>query len=122
MLFRKTIYIYTITWETDFGEQLVTRGNEPIPTSLPNGERPSTAQQNSNDAHDNEADYIITRDETNYTDRTEYSRNERLIDDATKRNEASEATRNEESDWLNPLFTQKIRKNFVESGSKTEKR
>ena len=26
--------LYTITWETDFGEQLATRGNEPIPTSL----------------------------------------------------------------------------------------
>ena len=30
---------YTIRWETDFGEQPATRGNEPIPTSLPNDER-----------------------------------------------------------------------------------
>ena len=84
---------YTITWETDFGEQLVTRGNEPIQTSLPNGERPSAAGTNSGDAHENEADYIITRDETNYADRVAHSRNERL-NDVTKRNEASEVTRN----------------------------
>ena len=94
--------LYSITWETDFGEQLATRGNEPIPTSLPNGERPNAAETNSSDTHENEADYIITRDETNYADRGAHSRNERLIDDVTKRNEASEATRNEESDWPNP--------------------
>ena len=41
--------LYIITWETDFGEQLVTRGNEPIPTSLTNGEQPNTAE-NTNDA------------------------------------------------------------------------
>ena len=38
--------LYTKTWETNFGEQLATRGNEPIPTSLPNGERPLTAKAN----------------------------------------------------------------------------
>ena len=32
--------LYTITWETNFGEQLATHGNEPIPTTLPNGKRP----------------------------------------------------------------------------------
>ena len=90
--------LYTITWESDFGEQLVTRGTEPIPTSLPNGERPSATETNSSDAHENEADYIITRDESNHTDSTAHSRNERLNDDVTKRNEASEKTRNEESD------------------------
>ena len=57
--------LYTITWESDFGEQLVTRGNEPIPTSLPNGERPNTAETNSSDARENGAEYIITKDETN---------------------------------------------------------
>ena len=94
--------LYTITWETDFGEQLATRGNKPIPTSLPNGERPNAAETNSSDPHENEADYIITRDETNYADRVAHSRNERLNDDVTKRNEAIEATRNEESDWPSP--------------------
>ena len=70
--------LYVITWETVFGEQLVTRGNEPIPTSLPNGERPSAPQSNSDDAHKNEADYIIMRDESNHADRAEHSPNERL--------------------------------------------
>ena len=68
---------------------------------MPNGERPSAAETNSSDAHENEADYIITRDQTNYADRVAHSRNERL-NDVTKRNEASEATRNEASDWPNP--------------------
>ena len=94
--------LYVITWETDFGEQLVTRGNEPIPTSLPNGERPSAPQSKSDDAHENEVDYIITSDETNYADHAAYSRNERLNDDVTKKNDASAATSNEESDWPNP--------------------
>ena len=60
--------LYTITWETNFGEELVTRGSEPIPSSLPNGERRSAAETNSSDANENEEDYIITRDETNYAD------------------------------------------------------
>ena len=94
--------MYIITWETDFDEQLVTRGNEPIPTSLPNGERPSAIETNSSDANENEADYIFMSDESNHADRTAHSRNEQVTDDVTKRNEASEATRNEESDWPNP--------------------
>ena len=81
---------------------LVTQGNEPIPTSLPNGERPSAPQSNSDDAHENEVYYIITSDGTNYADHAAYSRNERLNDDVTKKNDASEATSNEESDWPNP--------------------
>ena len=52
----------------------------------------------SNDANENETDYVITSDESSHAERTEHNRNERLIDDVTKRNEASEATRNEESD------------------------
>ena len=107
--------LYTKTWETNFGEQLVTQGNEPIPTSLPNGERPSAAETNSSDTNENEADYILTSDESNHADRTEHSRNER--------NEASEATRNEDSDWPNPaVYQKKSRKVFAESGWKTEKR
>ena len=97
--------LYIITWETDFGEQLITRGHDPISTSLPNGERPNAAQPNPNDAHENEPDYIITRDETNYADDAAQSRNEGLNDDVAKRNEANEATRNEESDWPNPAVS-----------------
>ena len=82
--------LYVITWETDFGEQLVTRGNESIPTSLPNGERPNAAQPNTIDAHENEVDYIITGDESNLADRASHSWNERSDDDVTTRNKASE--------------------------------
>ena len=103
--------LYTITWETDFDEQLTTRGNEPIPTNLPNGERPNAAKTNSSDAHENEADYIITKDETNYVDRAAH--------DITKRNEASEATSNKNLiDRIRP-FTQKIKKNLCRFRMKT---
>ena len=94
--------LYTITWEKDFGAQRITRGQDTIPTGLPNGEQPSAAQPNPNDAHENEVDYIITRDESNHADRPAHSRNEQLTDDVTKGIEANEATRNEESDWSNP--------------------
>ena len=94
--------LYIITWETDFGEQLITRGHNPISTSMPNGERPIAAEPSHSDVDDNEADYIITSDETNYADRTAYGRNERLNDDVTKRNDVSEATSNEEPAWPNP--------------------
>ena len=54
--------LYTVMWETNFGDEQTTRGNEPIPTSLPFGEQPITAETNSNDAYENEDDYIITTD------------------------------------------------------------
>ena len=47
--------LYIITWETDLGDQLVTRGNEPIPISLLNGEQPNATEPNSSDAHENDA-------------------------------------------------------------------
>ena len=99
--------LYIKTWETDFGEQLITRGHDPIPTSLPNGEQPNAAEPSHGDVDESETDYMITRDETNYADHTAHSRNERLNDDVTKRNAASEATRNEESDWPNPAVSPK---------------
>ena len=91
--------LYVITWETDFGEQLVTRGNEPIPTNFPNGEQPSTAEIN-NDANDSNADYIITREATN-NDNAVHSRNGRLRHDVTTSNDVTEEASNEESDWPN---------------------
>ena len=99
--------LYVITWETDFGEQLVTRANEPIPTSLPNGDQPNAAEPSHSDVDENEADYIITNDETDHANYATRSRNGRLNDDVTKRNAASEATRNEESDWPNPAVSPK---------------
>ena len=98
--------LYIITWETDFGEQLVTRGNEPIPTSLPNGEQPNAEAPIQSDVDKNELDYIITREELN-NDNAAHSQNDRLSDDVTKRNDASEVTRKEKSDWPNPAVSPK---------------
>ena len=104
--------LYIITWETDFGEQLTTRDNEAIPTSLPNGEQPSTAQIN-NDANESDADHIITR-ETN-KDNTAHSRNDRLRDNVTTRNEDNDANRNKESDWPNPAASPNIQEKSLPS-------
>ena len=105
--------LYVITWETNFGEQLVTRDNETIPTSVPNGEQPNAAQPNTSDARENEVDYVITSDESNLADRASHSRNERLIDDVTTRNEASEQSRNEEPVWPNPAISPKSHENSL---------
>ena len=69
---------------------------------MPNGEQPNAAEPSHSDVDENEADYIITSDETNYADHAAQNRNERLIDDVTKRNEATEATSNEKSNWPKP--------------------
>ena len=69
--------------------------------NLPNGERSITAEANSSDASENEAEYIITTDSPNDVNHAVHSRNERLNDDVSKRNEASKATSNGESDWSN---------------------
>ena len=98
--------LYIITWETDFGEQLITRGSATIPTSLPNAEQPNAAETNTNDVDENEADYIITREELN-NDNAAHNRNERLDDDVTKRNEATAVTENNKSDWPNPAVSPK---------------
>ena len=112
----------TISWETNFGEQLATRGSEPIPTNLPTGEQPTTANANPSDAHENKTNYIFTRDELN--DATDAARNqkERLNDDVSKRNEANEAARVETSDWPIPAVYPKKKKNFAELVRKTEKK
>ena len=85
-------------WETNFGDQLAARGNAPIPTNLPNGEQPATAEANPNDAHENKADYIITTDIPNADNDAAQSQNERMKSDVTNRNEANEADKNEKSD------------------------
>ena len=101
--------LYIITWETDLGEQLVTRGSEPIPTSMPNCERPNAAETNTNDVTENEADYIITREVT-INDNAAHSRNDHLNNDVTERNESTAVTENEESDWPNPAVSPKNQK------------
>ena len=113
--------LYIITWETDFGEQLVTRGHDPIPTSMPTGEQPNAAEPIQSDVDENEADYIITNDETDYADHVARSRNERLNDDVTKRNTASEATINEESDWPNPAVSPKCGEKFLSNSDERQK-
>ena len=90
--------IITISWEIKFGEQLATRSNEPIPTSLPNGEQLITSDADSSDASENEADYIITRDNLYDVNNAAQRQNERLNDDVSKRKEATEVERNENSD------------------------
>ena len=108
--------LYIITWETDFGEQLVTRGHEPIPTSLPNAAEPIHS-----DVDENEADYIITNDQTDHADYAARSRNEKLNDDVTKRNAASEATRNKESGWPNPANSPKCREKSLPKSDQRQK-
>ena len=104
--------LYVIAWETDFGEQLVTRGSEPIPTSAPNGEQPNTAETNANDVNETEADYIITREELN-NDNAAHSRNKRLNDDVTERNKATAVTENTKSDWPIPAVSPKNQENSL---------
>ena len=101
--------LYINTWETNFGKQLATRGKEPIPTSLPNDERPVTPTAATIDANENKVDYIIANDSPNDVNDTAQQRNERMIDDVNKRNEHTEVEKNENSDWP---FTPKIKNNF----------
>ena len=104
--------LYIITWETDFGEQLITRGHDPIPTSLPNGERPSAAETSSSDANENEVDYIITRDESNHADCTAHSRKEQLL--MTSPKEMKLMKRPEMKNLIGRIrpFPQKVKKNL----------
>ena len=69
---------------------------------MPNGKQPNPTEPSYSDVDENEADCIITRDETIYADHAAQSRNERLNHDVTKRNEASEAASNSKSDWTDP--------------------
>ena len=91
--------LYTITWKTNFGEQLATRGNEPIPPRLPNSDKPSTADMNASDASENEADYIITTDCPSDVNDALHSRNERMKSDVSNRKEASRTDKNENTVW-----------------------
>ena len=97
--------LYIITWETDFGEQLATRGSTPVPTGLPSGAQPNPAENT------NDADYIITREEMNNNNAV-HSRNGRLSDDATRRNDATEAIPNGESDWPKEAVSPKTQENI----------
>ena len=54
---------------------------------------------NASDAHEKEADYIITTDSPNDVNDAAQNQNLRLKSDVSNRNEGSEAARNENSDW-----------------------
>ena len=97
---------------TNFGEQLATRGNEPIPTSLPNGERPITTKAKTRDANENETYYIITTDGLNADNDAVQSQNERMKNDVSNTNEATEATRNEKSGWPDSAVHHKNKKSL----------
>ena len=55
---------------------------------------------------ENNADYIITREELN-NDNAAHSRNDCLNDDVTERNEATAVTENDKSDWPNSAVSPK---------------
>ena len=88
---------------------------------MPNGEQPNAAEPSHSDVDENEADYIITNDETDYADHVARSWNKRLDDDVTKRNAASEATRNEEFDWPNPAVSSKCREKSLPNSDEGQK-
>ena len=67
---------------------------------MPIGDRPSTAEANSNDANENEADNVITTDSPKADNDAAQSQNEKMKNDVSNTNEATEATKNENSDWL----------------------
>ena len=104
--------LYTILWETNLGEQLTTRDNETIPTSLPNADQPITADANSNDAHEDEAEYLITTDSANDINDLAQRQNGRMKSDVSNRNNASETARCKNSDWPNPAVSTKNRAKF----------
>ena len=88
---------------------------------MPTGEKPTTAVANSSDAHENETDYIITRDELNDATYATHSRTERLNNDVSKRNEANEAAGDENSDWPNPaVYPKNAEKSLPTSSERPE--
>ena len=63
------------------------------------GERTNTSDTISTDARENEADYIITTDSPNDVNDVAQSQYERMKNDVSNRNKASEAENNENSSW-----------------------
>ena len=80
---------------------------------MPNGDQSITADANANDAHENEADYIITTDSPNDIKDVARRLNERTKSDVTNRNDASEAARSENSDWPNSVVSPKKKEKFL---------
>ena len=109
--------------ETDFGDKVEPRGNEPIPTSLSNGEQPVMSNNEPNDVGENEVDYITTRGSQDDVNDAAETRSGRLIDDVNKRNGATEYGRNEHFDWTDSAVYHKNQKKiFAEFVRTTGKR
>ena len=66
---------------------------------MPNGERPTTTEANTNDVNENEADYIITTDSPSADSDATQTPNKRMKNDVSNTNEATDATTNKNSDW-----------------------
>ena len=66
-----------------------------------------------NDANENESDYVITTDYPNDVNDAKRSRNERMKNDVSNANEASEANENENSDWPNQAVSPKDQEKSV---------
>ena len=113
--------MYTITWETVFGNHLETRGNEPIPTNFPNGEQPGTPNDEPSDADENGFDYITTRDVLNDVNDAAQSCSEGLIDDVNKINETTEYARIDNSYWPESAVYPKNQETYVPKLSKGQK-
>ena len=87
---------------------------------MPTGERPNAAEPSHSDVDENEADYTITREESN-NDNATHSQNDRLSDDVTKRNGTTTVTENEEFDWPNPAVSPKNQeKSLLNTADKPE--
>ena len=84
----------------------------PIPTNSPNGEQPVTSNDEPRDADEYEVDYLTTRDGLSDVTDALQRRNERLHDDVSKRNNAIQAERNENSNGRTRPSTTKIMKNL----------
>ena len=89
---------------------------------MPNGEQPVTSNTDLNNADDSEVDYIITNDSLNDVKDALQQRNERLQDDVSKRNEATEAEKNEKSDRPDSAVCPKNQEKFLPNSSDRQDR
>ena len=113
--------VYIKTWDTAFGDQLETRGNEPFPTNLLNAEQPVTSNNEPNAVGENEVDYITGRDSLDDVNDAAQTGSERLFDDVNKSNEAHENVRNENSDWPDSaIYHKNYEKTLPDSSERQE--
>ena len=88
---------------------------------MPKSEQPVTSNADASDAHENDADYIITRDSANDVNDAAQQRNKIFNDDVSKRNETIEAETNENCDWPDSAVYPKNRETFLPEMSERQK-